>query len=436
MVTCKHCSTPNSLDSTFCKRCGTALPADDVQIAQEKLEQLIAQGNTAFNEGRTDEAMAIAESACASNPSSTPALSLKTLCHERRGELAEALECAELIVELNPDSELDKIKRNQLRNKLSMTAQLAASQGPDRRTALIGAVSAVVLFACVGIGIAKMNMRNAAKQESFVSSNSSTGSPLSTPSTQQNSPNSASNVQQSQVQTQNSPQNQQNDGGQNQFNEAPLRRSAPNGLLPREGALDGQDVIVGGDQPITPPNPLRGQIGSTAAPTEGGTGTLPATNVKLPAQGKETGSEDPNRDPQPTADSTKAAQNNDPGVVEISLSHGSKRPNGPTSGGSDLGAGGAAALDRIGIQRYQLGSYGAAATSFEQALRAGGDPISINQWLGRCYGNLGRKSDQIDAYKKCVSACQSALNSGTGNKDRIKATLDTCQQQLKVLQGN
>ena len=89
MVACKHCSTPNTLDSTFCKRCGTALPEDDVLAGKEKLDALIAEGNKSFNEGRTDEAMAVAETALASNPTSTNALSLKVLCHERRGELAE-----------------------------------------------------------------------------------------------------------------------------------------------------------------------------------------------------------------------------------------------------------------------------------------------------------------------------------------------------------
>jgi L-aminopeptidase/D-esterase-like protein len=33
-------------------------------------------------------------------------------------------------------------------------------------------------------------------------------------------------------------------------------------------------------------------------------------------------------------------------------------------------------------------------------------------------------------------ALQTAINNGSGNKDRIRSILDTCQQELKVLQGN
>ncbi len=429
MVTCKHCSTPNSLDSTFCKRCGTAMPAEDVALAQEKLTQLITDGNTAFNEGRTDEAMAIAESACASNPSSTAALSLKVLCHERRGELAEALECADLIVDLNPDSELDKIKRNQLRTKLSVSVQLA-TQPPDRRTAIIGAVSAVVFFACIGVGIAKLNMRNAStKQDGLVVQNSSAGNPPVNPAqTSQgtNSQQSSQPTNQQNVQQSSTPQNSQTN---NALEGSLLMPGRGPEILPGQGRIGSEDVVLGSDQVITPPNPPRGNIGSPVAPSVQNT-------VKLPSVGKSSENTGGGDDPSPKAEDPKSSQQNtDPGVVEINISNGSSRKSN-SGGGESLGAGGAAALDRIGIQRYQLGSYGAAAASFEQALRAGGDPISLNQWLGRSYGQLGKKSEQIDAYKRCATACQNAISNGTGNKDRIKAILDTCQQQLKVLQGN
>ena len=148
---------------------------------------------------------------------------------------------------------------------------------------------------------------------------------------------------------------------------------------------------------------------------------------------KPTAGDDPA--PKPEDPRQSQVQNNDPGQVEIKISQGGGRKN--SFGGTEsFNAGGASALDKIGIQRYQLGSYGAAATSFEQALRSGGDQVTLNQWLARCYGNMGRKSDQIDAYKRCVTACQAAIAGGSGNKDRIHSILDTCQQELKVLQGN
>jgi len=389
MVSCKHCSTPNSLDSTFCKRCGTALPDEDVQAAQEKLTALIAEGNTAFNEGRTDEAMAVAESACLSNPSSVPALSLKALCHERRGELAEALECADQIVDLNPDSELDKIKRNQL--------------------------------LCIGIGAAKiMNRTDTGK--SVAADAVKESAPLTVPQvSQQTNPGSNSQTTPPQQQPQQQPRvydrSSESTGGRS------LPYSDGSGVLPNTGNdPNAPEITLQGNIPVNPPLPK-------ADPNDRDTGKIKSptsvASTEKPTQGD---------DPPPKPDETKAAETN-PGLVDIHISSGPRKTFG---GGAEniSNAGGAAALDKIGIQRYQLGSYGAAAASFEQALRSGGDQVTINQWLGRCYGNLGRKSDQVEAYKRCVSAAQAALAKGSGNKDRIHAILDTCQQELKVLQGN
>ena len=423
MVSCKHCSTPNSLDSTFCKRCGTALPAEDVQAAQEKLTALIAEGNSAFNEGKTDEAMAVAESAVASNPSSTAALSLKALCHERRGELAEALECADLIVDLNPDSELDKIKRNQLRTKLSVSVQLA-TQPPDRRSAMIGAVAAVVLMICLGIGAAKYTSRNAAaKSEPLVVQNPVISNPNTIQPNIQNPPASSPQAQQTPAPSvaQRQPDLEVQDPDQ-------VRGTGRqgSGILPSQGEPGLSGNIKLQDDPLQVPNSRN--TGQTAP-------TNPTIATPTSPSGTKSGSNDMSSDPPPAPDSGKAQQqSSDPGQVDIQISHGSR---GTTFGGSaSLGAGGVAALVKVGVQRYQLGSYGAAASSFDQALRAGGDQVTVNQWLGRCYGNMGRKSEQIDAYKRCVSACQSAISSGTGNKDRVKSIMDTCQQELKVLQGN
>jgi tetratricopeptide (TPR) repeat protein len=423
MVSCKHCSTPNSLDSTFCKRCGTALPEEDVQVAQEKLTALIADGNTAFNEGRTDEALAVADSALLSNPSSISALSLKALCHERRGELAEALECADQIVDLNPDSELDKIKRNQLRTKLSVSVQLA-TQPPDRRTALIGAVATVILVLCIGIGVAKVVNRGEASKVGNIALQSDSGTRTNTPS-QAAPPVNSSGLQPVQQPVQ-QPTADDSAAAERSAARTPPRYAVPGGgILPETGndPTDPMLTLEGPISPLRPPTP-----NAVITPSSVKTPT-PLT----PDKGSTT------EDPAPTADQHGGSTvDQGPGMVDIQISSGSKRTFG---GGMDSssgagGAGGAKALEKVGIQRFSLGSYGSASASFEQALRAGGDPVAINQYLGRCYDHLNRKSDEIEAYRRCVAACQAAISRGTGNKDRINAIMDTCQQELKVLQGN
>lgn len=420
MVSCKHCSTPNSLDSTFCKRCGTALPDSDVQAAQEKLTALIAEGNTSFNEGKTDEAMAVAESALLSNPSSVAALSLKALCHERRGELALALECADQIVDLNPDSELDRIRRNQLRTKLSVSVQLA-TQPPDRRTALIGAVATVILVLCIGIGAARLLNRTDAQKPVVANTPRETSPTVANQSL--SSPTNGGNVSQP-VQTpvqQPNVRRDMNQTGDMTGDAQSLRnpRLAPSGSGLPETDLSQQDPIV-----------LEGPLG--AAKTASPTPTSTANSVKVPSP-VSTNQAPTSEDPAPTPDQHGAStQEASPGIVDIQISSGVRK----SFGGSVDTGGGAMAFDKVGIQRFQLGSYGSAASSFEQALRSGGDQISVNQWLGRCYDKLGRTSDEIEAYKRCVSACQAAISKGSGNKDRIHAIMDTCQQELKVLQGN
>ncbi|MDR3689077.1 MAG: tetratricopeptide repeat protein [Fimbriimonas sp.] len=429
MVACKHCSTPNTLDSTFCKRCGTALPEDAVQAAKEKLDALVSEGNVSFNEGRTDEALAVADSAVASNPSSIGALSLKTLCHERRGELAEALECAEKIVELNPDSELDKIKRNQLRSKLAATVQLATNE-PDRKLALIGAISAVILFICVGIGAAKLINRT----DSSKSAASGTKIESAPPPLQQTQPaanqqvaqNNAPPVQQSSARNNNQGQGDTSNMAGDSDREPPLVLPNAPGSLPLQGNGSGT-LEVGSDQ-----NPaVRGIIGGNGSSSNSG-GTVAKPIVSNNGNGR-TG--EVGGDPNPgTLNPTGGQAAEDPGKIEINLSSGASRPS--FGGSQSVSTGGISALVHVGMQRFQLGQFSAAASTFEQALKSGGDQITLNQRLGQCYDNLGRKNDAVEAYKRGIAACQSALASGTGNRDGIQKRLDSCQQALKVLQGN
>jgi hypothetical protein len=393
------------------------LPEDDVLAGKEKLDALIAEGNKSFNEGRTDEAMAVAETALASNPTSTNALSLKVLCHERRGELAEALECADQIVDLNPDSELDKIKRNQLRTKLALTVQLA-TQEPDRRIAIIGAVAAVILFVCIGIGAAKLVTRR--DQPTVVSTPNQ-----QEPQVQQQTPQQPAV---SQTASQNLPRNpvvpQSN----------PTTRVADDSDNPGLSALEVGDTLPkargnGGAIEVSsdPPSVGSGPIGQ---PGNSGTVVKPTrTNISSTQPSEQV------TDPNPTPVTQNTSQTNeDPGKIEISVSNAQPRTN---AGGSEtVNSGGASALVHVGMQRFQLGQFSSAASSFEQAIRAGGDQMSLNQRLGQCYDNLGRKNDAIEAYKRGIAACQAALNSGNGNKDGIQKRLDSCQQALKVLQGN
>jgi len=162
MVTCTHCETPNSLDSRFCKHCGNELPAETVRDAKSDLGRTVAQGYVLFNEGKISEALQVAELGIRQDPTLSTALSLKGMCHERMDQLGEALECYEQVVDLNPDSALDRLKVNQLRNLIA-TRSAAIEMGPaepNRKVNLmIGALATVFIL---GVGAVTFKLMDGA----------------------------------------------------------------------------------------------------------------------------------------------------------------------------------------------------------------------------------------------------------------------------------
>lgn len=432
MVSCKHCSTQNSLDSTFCKRCGTSLSDEAIKEAQAKLDTLLEQGNAFFNEGRTEEAMAVAETAVLSNPSSATALSLKALCHERRGQIAEALECAERIVELNPDSELDKIKRNALRTRLQSDLRVVPT-APNRKLAFVAAISAVVLVGCLGIVMAKLTSKSAdtvanrTPETGIVDPNLNIGLPTGG--------NPAAN-----------PQNGTPEAGSgSQGNPTPsattsttpngdvpaLNNSNPNRRrvqLPEEGELPGPDDTE--IRPVIPTvnttNPLPNQNGA-------GQGTTVSTPPRRGGEGNQIDPDPPvetNTRPPVTSPPVE-----DPGHIEINVRSGGGSIPRPAGNPEPSGANGLDTMLRVGTQQFQMGNYSGAAKLFEQALRSGGDAVVLNQRLGQAYSQLGRNGEAIQAYQNCIKAADSALSSGRGNKSRLATVKETAEQALKVLQG-
>lgn len=406
MLACKHCSTQNSLDSTFCKKCGTAVPADQRREATLELDKLVGEGLAALNEGRTSEALAIAGSAIATDPTHLGALHLKSAAHERRGEIADALESAERIVELNPDSELDRIKRNGLRTSL---LNASAPVQPDRRIAFAAAAAAVVLVACAGILVARRPAAGPA-----VASTAPVGPVVETPvaSTSQQAASVATN--------------------------ATAPTSAPASIVPAERTA----VVNETREPTLVSNP-----GNTL-PAADGNGNpegpiVPPTEINLPPAKspttpftKKSPVTTPEGDPppvviDPTGDRKK---DDDPGQIEIQVSGGSKRAGGGTIV-PETHTNGAVAYARVGTERFELGDYAGAAANLEKAVASGGDAVELNRRLAQAYSRLGRNSEAAAAYERCRSAAAAALASGKGDKERLQAARDAAEAGLRTVKG-
>lgn len=421
MVACSQCSVPNSLDSHFCKGCGAALAVEDLSVAQQKVHDLVADGYRIFNEGRTDEARLIAETTLHDEPNSSSALSLRGMCHERAGELALALECFEKVVELNPDSPLDKIKVTHLRQ--AITGRSLAEAPHRRGTAFATAAAAVVFVVAVGIAIATSGStdgRVAAKNETVVKSAFDTA-PFTKQdlTTQQKSAAAQTDV--------NKPADPAPNGTGVQPGPGPstpppvVNRSGPSWMTPLGNGSRG------GTLPSVGNNDLEGPIG----------GPRPITpNITITPIGP---NNDPKDDPDPVmGGGNPIGPNNsgvkpadDPGIIEITVS----KPKQP-AGGSQIApeGNGAEALLKTANQQFLLGRHSQAAGTFEAALRAGAPAGSTNQRLGQCYANIGNKEMAATCYRRAINAYEAGIARG-GDTSRLQSALDSCKQALKVLGG-
>lgn len=415
MVHCRHCTVVNTLDSAYCRKCGVILLEVDVDEAQLKLDNLIAEGVMAFNEGRNDEALAIAERAIESNPCMVSALSLAADVYSRKGDLATALEFSDRVVELNPDSDLDRIRRNQLRTRLQNEIRVAET--PDRKNAMVAAIAAVVFVACVGAIAAKIMTQpepTQAQSTNLVASNQSATQPgngdvvnqkvITPPATDPGpvqptvTPETPTNV------VDNSPRVSQRPSG----GRLPLPTYTGQELPDPSGK---SEVEI---RPLTPGNPPPNQQNGLRDDDPKPVKTTVAVQPE---------------DPEP-----------DPGEITISVHKGTSTPrNGgggtvPTDPAPTSGTG-VQALLRAGSQQFQAGSLSTAVGTYERALAAGADPISTNQRLGMIYERLGRNGEAINAYNRVIQSAQTALSGGTGNASRVQSALDTARQAVRALGG-
>lgn len=426
MVVCPQCQIQNSLDSHFCKGCGANLPTDAVAEAQSQHEALVAEGYKALNEGRLDEAVLVAASALEEFPESISALTLRGMALERQGHLAEALDTFEKVVAHNPNSALDKIKVQHLRN--AMSAKLLQTDGgpANRKVALFAAVAAIVLVGAIGV-IAANFAGTGARQDGNVD--------LSNKFAMQDAENQGAinpNGANQQIQTPNGGAKTGNPNNDPNWvapeGKKPSTGTNPGLRLPNTGGTQLPEVGNGGSGfgPLNPGN-IGVQPEGPTNPTTNGNGGSGKTD-------KPEDDVDPNIGDGGKSTTTTPTEN--PGEIVIKTSSSSKA--GSQTGGSEVrpsndGSMGLKALQAAAQQQFQLGKYDQAAKSYERMLGMGADPGRTNQRLGQCYQNLGQSAAAVDAYRRAIAAFEARLKSGTGDKNATESMLASCRAALKVV---
>ncbi len=402
------------------------------ELTPHVVMELVSQGQRVLGQGRAEEALTLAESVLEDMPNSVSALALKGDALERLGDYAGALETYEKVLELKPDSALDRIRASQLRRQLTPLATEEDYVPTHKRSLMMGAAAAMFVLA-VGIPVIwafTQPQKNADSTE--VASNS--GGYVA-----ENFPNIApvpSAANESTGQRSAVPPSAQ-DAAPRQTNEGRSQSSvvSPGGYTPPSGAsqLQGNENL-GSIQPVNPVmEGTRPEIGIQPTnppvdprPTLGG-GTVP------------TAADDPS-----VISGGQTPKREDPGIINIqpSATNGSGSGSRVGNTGSQEASGDDEAarqssetLIRVARDAFVKGDYARAADAYEKALRQGASRGSTNQRLAQCYERLGRKADAIAAYERAISAYQATLSSGSGDSSRVQAALDTCRQALKNLRG-
>jgi tetratricopeptide (TPR) repeat protein len=109
-------------------------------------EQLMREAVALFEQGRLEEALLACEGALALDDTYAPALSLKGLIHERRGQVAEAMAAYERVQALNPLSVAERARLDALRRQ----ARAVVRPAPARP---LWAETLPVALAFLGVGL-------------------------------------------------------------------------------------------------------------------------------------------------------------------------------------------------------------------------------------------------------------------------------------------
>lgn len=433
MIKCPKCEIENTLDSKFCKGCAAPIEESTVKAFTDEMDELAAEGLKAFNDHRTGEAKLIAETVLKPFPSHAAALSLLGMCMEREGRLAEALDVYEKLLELNPNSALDRVKVQHLRQ--TITDKAIEVPEPRKGSSVLAGIAAAVLVISGGAVIA-MAMKPGANTNtgSSVASNTLANGSNWNPSKLDAQNTNVANPNQTKPDDVKSGMEVNTDSPQVKANPAD-----PNRVPPIQAPNPNENPAGGGTQasnfrPSGRPNPMNGTLPDVS---DGG-GTEPVRITGPIGASPNQGNSDPNQGgtnnqgtsttarPTEADDPSPTVKRPNPGVVNIEVGGSTgKTPDKPEVAGQQ-------SPQQVANQHFLMRKYGEAAAAYEKVVAQGGGSPSVYQRLGQCYEHLGRKSDAANAYQRAIQLLEAR---GSKMTTREQSMLESCKQALKLIQG-
>ncbi len=417
-IECRHCGTGLTLGSKFCWECGRPIAPEDAERARRDLEAQVAEGQRLLGENRAQEAALIADAALQADPDHVPALALKGDSLERLGEFEGALAVYERIVDLKPESPLDRARLGQIRRAID-NPLVAEPDGQGRRASIVALAASLVLVASTAAALHFASRPTAVAQAQPATVveegpyQKAFAPPVPTVQTPRGTPDRSADADQVQ-------------------DEAEEQAADPAPARPRRDTAPRENVVLRGN-----PAPLNGGgLGSGVDPN----GFQPVEPVVVvpsrPSQAN------PDDDPRPAAVVTEA---NGPGsnperppVIDVRPSRTTPETRGgsvstdeeePSSTGNE-----GEALVRTARQMALRGDYARAAQLYERAIRLGVSPASANLRLARCYVSLGRRADAAAAYRRALDAYLRLKDTGQGDPKVIDACIAEARQALRMLE--
>lgn len=417
LVTCDSCGKSNTLDGAYCRFCGHTLPQEGVADARSQQEAILNEGFRLLKEGRHDEAWLAAGVALEAEPSSIKALSLKGEAAEALGDWDTSLEAYERILELSPDSAVERIKVAHLRKLITQRAIEEEAAARRKRLSLAAALATVIAVGGIGLGFGLTQSKPERSREGLVASRDPEMRSFQAPPG-----NSAADPSASGADTETGTSGDANpaspggtsSGGGEQAATPETRANGTGSRNPRTLPLPQARSSDPGTEPLEPPVP--GNL--TLTPTETAGASAPPNRTANPEPKPETAP--------PTAE--VPTRSND-GVIEIRPSP-NATPAGTARPNEDASPVRAEALIRVAREHQQLGRYDQAADAYRKAISAGADPGVTHQRLAETYARMGRNDDAVAAYERAIAAYRRS------NSARAQAAIDVCRQAVRVLRGS